>query len=295
VMVPVIGVMLGASFTPDIVGRMPGWWPSLAMVPVFVMASTALIYPLYRGVFSYDRATAFFSAVPGGLLEMSVLAEEQKGDTRTVSAIHFLRIVFAVLSLPLAFGIIFGPVGSAAGVSVKPAGAGLIGWGDGALLVMAAIAGYWAAKLIKLPAAAISGPVLFSAIIHGAGWTDAAPPDWLVIAAQVVMGSSLGARFAGFDRRQLLRAFRAAMSAGLVMMAFAVLAALAISALLEKPFVEMVLALAPGGLTEMALIALSLQIGIALVTTHHLMRIMASVILMPLIFRLMQKRAPADV
>jgi membrane AbrB-like protein len=121
VMVPVIGVMLGSAFTPDVVAQMPNWLPSLVAVAGFVILATAIVYPLYRRVFGYDRPTAFFAAVPGGLLEMAMLAEEQKGDMRTVSAIHFLRIVFAVITLPLALRIFFGPVGSAAGASLDEA------------------------------------------------------------------------------------------------------------------------------------------------------------------------------
>lgn len=284
VMVPIIGVMLGSAFTPDVAAQMPKWLPSLMAVAGFVMLATALVYPLYRGLFGYDRPTAFFAAVPGGLLEMATLAEEQKGDMRTVSAIHFLRIVFAVLTLPLALRVFYGPVGSAAGATLDE-GKAMLTLADGGLLLVAGVAGYWTARLLRIPAAVISGPVFFSALFHATGWTDAAPPALLVVLAQIVMGSSLGARFGGYDRRELARAFGAAMAAGIVMISLTVLIAAAAMVFFAKPFLEMVLSLAPGGLAEMALIALSLQIGIAFVTAHHLVRILISVLIMPWVYR----------
>ncbi|MEM8877571.1 MAG: AbrB family transcriptional regulator [Pseudomonadota bacterium] len=284
VMVPIIGVMLGSAFTPEVVAQIPGWLPSLFSVAAFVMLATACVYPLYRRVFGYDRPTAYFAAVPGGLLEMAMLAEEQKGDMRTVSAIHFLRIVFAVVTIPLVLRVFFGPVGSAAGVNLDDGTKVLTIW-DGGLLLAAAISGFWLARLLRIPAAPISGPVMVSALFHATGWTDAAPPGVLVIVAQVVMGSALGARFSGYDRTELARAFGAALLAGVVMMSLTLAIALLARMLLAKPFLEMVLSLAPGGLVEMALIALSLQIGIAFVTAHHLIRILISVLIMPSLYR----------
>ena len=284
VMVPIIGVMLGSAFTPEVAAQMPGWLPSLLAVAAFVMLATASVYPLYRRVFQYDRPTAYFAAVPGGLLEMALLAEEQKGDMRTVSAIHFLRVVFAVVTIPIALRFFFGPVGSAAGVSLDDGTKALTLW-DGGLLVGAAISGFWLARLLRVPAAPISGPVIVSAVFHATGWTDAAPPGFLVIVAQVVMGSALGARFSGYDRTELARALGAALTAGIVMMSLTVATAFLARLLFEKPFLEMLLSLAPGGLTEMALIALSLQIGIAFVTAHHLIRIVISVLVMPSLYK----------
>jgi uncharacterized membrane protein AbrB (regulator of aidB expression) len=97
---------------------------------------------------------------------------------------------------------------------------------------------------LRIPAAPISGPVFFSALFHATGWTDAAPPELLVIIAQIVMGSALGARFGGYNRRELARAFGAAMTAGIIMMSLTVLMALAAMAIFAKPFLEMVLSLA---------------------------------------------------
>src|SRR3546814_19969502 len=68
---------------------------------------------------------------------------------------------------------------------------------DMLVLAFCGIAGFILARLARLPAAAILGPMLFSAAFHMTGVTDAKPPVELINAAQVVVGPTIGCRFAG--------------------------------------------------------------------------------------------------
>ena len=54
----------------------------------------------------------------------------------------------------------------------------------------------------------------------------------------------------------------------------------------------MFLALAPGGLAEMSLIALALGVDTAFVTIMHILRVVLVVILAPYAFRILPGRAP---
>jgi uncharacterized membrane protein AbrB (regulator of aidB expression) len=53
------------------------------------------------------------------------------------------------------------------------------------------------------------------------------------------------------------------------------------------PARQVLLAYAPGGLAEMSLIALSLDIDAAYVSTHHILRILFVIGIAPLVFRLL--------
>ena len=70
----------------------------------------------------------------------------------------------------------------------------------------------------------------------------------------------------------------------------AVAFALALHAMIGLPAEALVLAFAPGGLTEMTLIALSLDIDPAFVSTHHVVRIFLVVVLAPLAFKVLAPR-----
>ncbi len=54
----------------------------------------------YRRVGGYDRVTAFFCGMPGGLVEMVIYGEERGGDARIIALVHSARILMVVMTLP---------------------------------------------------------------------------------------------------------------------------------------------------------------------------------------------------
>jgi hypothetical protein len=53
--------------------------------------------------------------------------------------------------------------------------------------------------------------------------------------------------------------------------------ALGLAQLVAEPVPAVFLAFAPGGLAEMSLVALSLEVGVVFVTAHHVLRIVLAV------------------
>jgi membrane AbrB-like protein len=131
-----------------------------------------------------------------------------------------------------------------------------------AVLLAAGGLGVWLGRLVGLPAAIMTGPILLSAVAHAAGLVHGVPPAWLVGLTQVVVGCGLGARFAGADRAMLWRASRLAVINAGVALAIAFGFASVLAPWVDEPTEAVFLAFAPGGLAEMRLIALSLQMSV---------------------------------
>lgn len=275
--VPVIGVAIGGAFSPGLWREAAGWGPSLALLLLFVPLAHALSYGLYRrgGI---GRTEALFGAVPGGLIESVEMADEAGGDVRTVTVLQFLRLILTILSVPLIFLILTGhAVGSASGVQMAAARAPLTA-GDIALMVVAGAAGARLGKALRLPGWIITGPICASGLLHATGWMAAIPPGWLIALTQVILGTGLGARFAGIDASLLRKAGRLAILNGLVILSLAFLFAQVAGRLAGQPVSAAFLAYAPGGLAEMSLIALSLQMSTIYVSAHHVARIALAVL-----------------
>ncbi|MGB8814410.1 MAG: AbrB family transcriptional regulator [Paracoccaceae bacterium] len=274
--VPVIGVAIGGAFTPDVLRQMPGWWGSLLALCLYIPAAHLVGFLIYqRG--GLDRGTAFFGAVPGGLIESVTLGEEAGADGQMLVLLQFLRLILTIVAVPLGFMVLTGhAVGSAAGVQMAGSAARL-GWADAGVLLAAGVIGFWVGRWLKLPAAIMTGPVIASAFVHLMGWTQGVPPTWAVAATQVVVGSVLGARFAGLPQRAMRLAFKLAVINAVVALAMAYGFAVAVSTLAAQPVTAAFLAFAPGGLAEMSLIALSLQMSVVYVTVHHVVRIVLAV------------------
>jgi membrane AbrB-like protein len=108
-----------------------------------------------------------------------------------------------------------------------------------------------------------------------------------VIAAQVVLGAAIGTRFTGSSPAQIGRTIW--MSTGFVLAMLVLTAATAYGAHLLTgihPFAG-VLAYAPGGLTEMSLVALGLGFNVGYVATLHFLRILLIALVAPVFFRLL--------
>ncbi|OYX42214.1 MAG: hypothetical protein B7Z02_12940 [Rhodobacterales bacterium 32-67-9] len=275
IFVPVIGVAIGGAARPEILAEAPHWVPSLLALCVFIPLVHYLGYRAITATGRTDAVTAFYGSAPGGLVETVQLGEEAGADVQMLAMLQFLRLILTIVLVPLAFTWMEGhAVGSAGGAAV--AGHAL-GPTDVAILGVAAVLGAIIGLKLKLPAGHVLGPILLSAAAHMAGWTEAVPPRWMLAAAQIVIGTSLGVRFAGMPKGRILEAFQLALMNGVISIGGAAAIAFVIAPVTQEPARAVFLAYAPGGLVEMGLIALSLKMSILYVTAHHLVRIILAV------------------
>lgn len=289
VFIPVLGVMIGGAFTRDLIAGMLNWWPSVLGLAAFLLAAHWSVFLLYRRLGGYDAATAFYASAPGGFVESILLGGEAGANTGIIAAQHFSRVLIAVFVIPIGFSIAVGEaVGSAAGVTLAKAGAGLTAI-DVLILVAAGMAGVLLGRLLRLPAPLFSGPVLVSAIVHVAGLTGATPPTLLVNLTQLVIGTTLGVRAVGLTGAAALRAFALSGLGMAVMLTIAAGFAFVLQSYSDAGFAALILAYAPGGLVEMSLVALSLGLSVPFVSVHHILRILFALTLVPLQYQKLVK------
>lgn len=271
-MVTVIGVLLGAGFTPETLAHIGAWVASIAGLVAF-SAVCALAGGLYfRFVARTDGVTAYFSGMPGGLVEMVIQGEERGGDAGFIALVHAARIFLIVMTLPfLVQALTQTQLGGRSGFGPSASDVPPVDW---LWLGSVALIGWALGRVLRLPAAALVGPMLVSAGVHLAGFTAFAPASEVVTVAQVVIGTIIGCRFVGIAPREIVRVF--VLSGGYTLILIAVTLGFAggLSRVTDFQFIPLILAFSPGGLAEMSLIALSLQIEVAFVATHHLLRVL---------------------
>jgi membrane AbrB-like protein len=285
VFVAILGVMLGSAFTPEVVKGIALWFGSFAWLALYVVIATGTIWLYYRRLARYDSVTAYFSAAPGGLNEMILAGGALGGDERRISMSHAARVLIAIFVLSFGYRW-FGDYAP----TVAPTLSGeAMNWLDWLLLTDCGVLGYVVARALRIPAYALVGPMVLSALVHALGITHSRPPVWLVAAAQVVVGAMVGSRFDGAAPRMVGKALIFAVFATAVLLAMAAVFGEAVEATLGIPFSAALLAFAPGGLAEMSLIALSLDIDAAYVSSHHIVRIFMIVLAAPFLFRLLSR------
>ena len=286
--VVVIGVMLGSGFSPDLVSNIGHWAMSLGFLLAYLVAAMVLVVPFYRMVGKFDFVTAFFAGMPGGLNEMVTLGREMGGDERKIILAHAARVVITISLIAVWFRLI---LGYCVGVNFSLSGVTTaLELRDVAVLLACGVLGSGAAIWLRVPAPTLIGPMLLSAGVHATGITAGSPPRELVIAAQVFLGTIMGCRFLGSEPRAIFQALKLSLGATVLTLAVTLVFALSFHTLFDQTISQVVLAYAPGGLTEMSLVALAMQAEVAYVALHHIVRILMVIAIAPLLMHWLNKR-----
>lgn len=267
----VLGVTIGTAFTPALLAQLPGMTGSLAMFVPYTALLIVVGQLFFERIAGFDRATAFFSSMPGGLTDMVMMSADAGGNQRAVTLIQSTRIVLLVFLVPIWLQFQDGiKVGGAIVQTRHLWETSLL---DLVVLLGLGWAGWRGAEWLKLAGAPIVGPMLASAVVHAAGLTAAKVPFEILTFSQVALGIMLGARFRGLTLHEFATTMVWGIAYTVILLALSVMAALAIERLTGFGHVAVLLAYAPGGQTELNLLAFILGTDVAFVALHHLVRL----------------------
>ena len=264
----VVGASTGLQFNAAVVAKLVMLLPLIvaaAFLSTVIGAIGGLIYMRLTGI---DRTTAFFATVPGGVVETMNLAPMYGGQLEPIMVAQTTRVALIVVLAPF---LVISFMGGAArnAVLAAPTAAWL------GVLALLAVAGTVAALLSRTrsPNAWLMTPLFFAAIAAHLGWLEGRMPDVLLIAAQVAIGSALGANF----RPEFLTRMFGLLWASVLVVVFAAgsmaLFGAAIGWLMGYPVPTMVLATAPAGIAEMTLTGKVLGLDSTVIAGFQLMRI----------------------
>lgn len=262
-----LGVSMGSAVTPATLALMARWPAAIAgllvVVPLIMMTVAAYL----QRVHGFDTPTARLAAIPGALQFTLALTAESTADARKVLVVQLFRLALLAIVLPS----LLVWLGSAGTVHASPR-ATIVRVHEILLLMAAGLAGRALFSWLGLPAAALFGAMVASALCFGSGLVTTALPFWLLIAGNVVVGCMTGSSFTGTTMKEIAAVLPAACGAVLVGASVGLAFAWPVAALLGMPVAQVWLAYAPGGVETMAVIALALGLDVAFVGAHHVAR-----------------------
>ncbi|GHE19948.1 AbrB family transcriptional regulator [Halomonas urumqiensis] len=268
----VLGLVLGSQVTPQLAERMLDWPVSAALLLIGVALSTAAAAAWYRRC-GFDSISAWFASAPGAMTAMILMGEKGGGDPQRIAIAQSLRIILVVLWLPPLFWLWEGGADSGLdSLQVPPAHL----WMLLAIPLLLPV-GRW----MRLPSPSLLAPLAFAALLSASGVATFQLPDWGLNLMLWVLGSAIGSRFKGLSRARFGRyVFEAAVATLLALVVLGVFAEL-IHQLLGVPRDVALLALAPGGIGEMAILAVALDLDPVFVAFHHLLRMVTLMVFAP--------------
>ena len=282
----IVGIGIGLHFTPVVMEQMLAhFWLILAGALLTSVSSVIGVWLMRRS--GEDRATAFFSSMPGGSGEMVNLGARNGAVLSRVAAGQSLRVLTVVLCVPAAFKYLLGEGTPAMHpAAINPYWLAVL-FPAGALLA-------WIWQRLRQPNPWLFGPLLVSAGVSILWDLHIGLPDGSSQMGQWLIGSGLGCHFnRAFFRRAPSFIGKTLLGTALTML-IASLCALGLSALTQLDLRSMTLGMMPGGIAEMSLTAETLQLSVPLVTALQVMRLIFVLFLAEPLFRYWARQDEAN-
>jgi membrane AbrB-like protein len=281
----VVGVTLGLYFTAPVVREVATYGLYFAALGFAAIGAGALSAVLIERLAPVDRATAWFSSMPGGAAEMANLAQKAGALPDRVALAHSIRMLFVVTLVPVAITY----AGFSGADDYHPSTTTFDAAGFAALMALGGVSG-WLGRRLHVPNAFMIVPLFASIGLTVAGLDLSSIPTPVSNAAQLLLACSLGAQFQQSFLREAPRFVASLVPAGALMLAICT----AIGALLAWSsgvyLGSTFLAAAPGGIAEMSITAKVLHIGVPFVTAAHVVRYVVVIVFCAPCYRLFARK-----
>ena len=282
----ILGVAVGATVTVAFLLSLPGFWDTLLIIPIIVIAIGVIGVWFFKNFAGYDFPTAYYASMPGGLQDMILFGEEAGGNVRAISLIHATRVLVIVVLLPAILTLYWGAdLDRPPGASIATFEADQI-----FILFVCAIAGWQIAKRVGMFGASILGPLILTAIASLAGILHTRPPAEAIWAAQYFIAIGIGTKYVGITAQELRHDVAAGLGFCLALLVLTLAVVYGVLAFGLAPPIETILSYAPGGQAELVVLALIVGADIGFVVAHHLFRIFFVILGAPFIARLFDSK-----
>lgn len=284
----VIGVVVGVlAQGPALAGLAQDWLPVVVVAAGTLAVSMAagLLLGLVRGV---TPLTGVLALTAGGASGLTAISRDLGGDDRIVAVVQYLRVALVTASMPVVAVLGFG----AAGGGPAPPDPAAASWPAGlALTAVCCAVGVPLARLGRVPAGGLLGPMAVAlALALGGATAGAEPPAPLVGLAYAVIGWQAGI---GITRPALRTVARVlAPATALIAAVVALCAGLGalLSALTGATPLEGYLATTPGGIFAVLATATAAGVDVAFVVAVQVLRVLVMLLVAPAVARVVGRR-----
>ena len=281
-----LGLYIGSYIDKSLFSQIHQWaWTSLIML-IYIIVSV-LVVSKYLQIFSkYDRKTSIFSAAPGALGPLMILAEDEKTDLSQVATSHLIRLIIIITVFPFIVNSFY-DVESIKVVEKTVSDQNIFHL---ALLIVASIIFIIIFDKFKIPAALLSGTLFASGFLQISDIASYELSPNIIDYCLLILGASVGCRFANKTFKEIAHNALHSFVATFLLIILGLLASLAASLIIDKNFFTLLLSYCPGGIYEVAVIAIFFDLDPEFVSFHHIIRLLMILFIVPLILKIIEKK-----
>ena len=280
-----LGLYIGNYIDKDLFSQIHEWaFTSLIMFAYIVLS--ILVVSIYLQKFSkYEKKTSIFSAAPGALGPLMILAEDQKTDLSHVATSHLIRLIIIVTVFPFFVNSYYDAhLGEFTQETLKDQNIYNL-----LILIIFSIILILIFDKFKVPAALLSGTLVASGFLQITEVASYQISPKIVDYCLLILGASVGCRFADKTFNEVAKNAFHSFIATFLLVLLGVVAAFVASLIIDKNFFTLLLSYCPGGIYEVAVIAIFFNLDPEFVSFHHIIRLLMILFIVPVILRFLQK------
>ncbi len=287
-----LGVLVGTYVQRSTLGSVASHWLIVIVMCLATLAISVACGLILSRLAPVDQATASFGMIAGGAAGIISISLDLGADDRIVGVLQYLRVLIIVGGAPIVASTVFGakpalPHTAAAGADDMLGGLGY--------LALCIAAGLPAARLVRLPAGALLGPMLVAAAltVSGSG-VVAAIPHTVTDLAFAAIGLQVGLRFTRASIRQARAVLPIATALIVVMIAASAGVGALLTSLTHVSRLDGYLATTPGGLSAVFALAIGTGTDATFVVSVQVIRTFVMLLAAPPLARWISHRADAE-
>lgn len=288
-------VLIGVALGPSVADSLGGIGASTIVAASGSLGSVVLFvgtgYLFFQQWLKMSRGEAFLSALPGGLSFMMALADKlklaDKSSRPRIALIHTVRVVSLVLFVSF--------VAILLGTDLEKGS--FIEWFHFKVsiqwitLLLVITLSFWLAEKLSIAGSHVTLPLVLSSAAYASGLISVPMPQLIITVAMLVFGCILGCELGNGPRKEYPKLAAASLAMTASAFVFSALIALIFGKTTGFGFLTLFLALAPGGIAEVSLIALALGLDVGAIAMIHLFRFLFIMAIGPTGLYLIDKKA----
>ena len=280
-----LGLYIGNYIDKDLFSQIHEWVFTSLIMLIYIILSIFIVSIYLQKFSKYEKKTSIFSAAPGALGPLLILAEDQKTDLSHVATAHLIRLIIIVTVFPFFVNSYYdNNLGEFVQETLKNQDISNL-----FILIFLSIIFILIFDKLKVPAALLSGTLLASGFLQITEIASYQISPKIVDYCLLILGASVGCRFADKTFNEVAKNAFHSFVATFLLVFLGVLAAFTASLIIDKNFFTLLLSYCPGGIYEVAVIAIFFNLDPEFVSFHHIIRLLMILFIVPLILRFLRK------
>ena len=281
----ILGLHIGNYIDQNLFNQMLDWiWTSLIML-IYIIICILVVAKYLQKFASYGVKASIFSAAPGALGPLMILAENEKTDLSQVATSHLIRLIIIITVIPFII------VNNTGNDVLLDNDFNYLGQNhlNLILLIFASLFFIFVFDKIRVPAALLSGTLFASGLLQITDIASYKLPNETVNFCLLILGSSVGCRFANKTFKEVANNSFHGLVATILLVLLGLVAAYIATFFVDNNFLSLILSFCPGGIYEVAVIAIAFDLEPDFVAFHHIIRLLFILFIVPVILRIIEK------